>query len=266
MSLTRALFRLYFQYRLRQIDRFRRNPIAVQAAQLEARLRAGRRTTFGKAFGLDKVRTYAEFQAAVPAFDYEAFKPWIERGLQGEESVFAPGRVAFYARSSGTTADRSKYIPITPHSIFWNHTLGMRDAMALYLDAYPQSKALDGKTLTLGGTCAPEGINLVGDLSGIVLHETARWGASLRTPDVSVALLPDFEQKIQVIAERCTKERVTAFAGVPSWNLELMRRVLAHTGKANLLEVTFSRHHLRSQWLRSRAFSRIDSLNSWLIE
>lgn len=237
MSLTSKLFRHYLDYRLRQIDRFRRHPIEVQQAQLDARLRDGRRTAFGAAYGLDKVRGYADFQAAMPTFDYEAFKPWIERSLQGEQSVTTPGRVQFYARSSGTTADRSKYIPITTHSIRWNHTLGMRDVMGLYLDAFPASKVLEGKTLTLGGTCEREGHNLVGDLSGILLHETARWGTSMRAPEVSVALMSDFEQKINTIADRCAVEPIRAFAGVPSWNLELMRRVLERTGKANLLEV-----------------------------
>lgn len=237
MSLTGKLFRQYLNYRLRQIEKFRRRPIEVQTAQFEARLREGRRTAFGRTYGLDKVRSYADFQAAVPTFDYEAFKPWVERALQGERSVSAAGQVQFYARSSGTTSDRSKYIPITTHSILWNHTLGMRDVVGLYLDAYPHSKLLEGKTLTLGGTCEREGINLVGDLSGILLHETARYGASLRTPNNSIALLGDFDRKFDAIAEQCTKESVRAFAGVPSWNLELMRRVLEYTGKANLLEV-----------------------------
>lgn len=237
MSLTSKLFRGYLSYRLGRIDHFRRHPLAVQEAQLKARLQAGRRTLFGREHGLGQVRNYADFSAAVPTFDYEAFKPWVERSLAGEKSVIAPGVIRLYARSSGTTADRSKYIPITHHSILWNHTLGMRDVMGLYLDAFPRSRVLEGKTLTLGGTCAPEGDNLVGDLSGILIHETARWGSSMRTPSKEIALTADFEAKIEAIATTCTSQSVRAFAGVPSWNLELMRHVLERTGKANLLEV-----------------------------
>lgn len=237
MSLTSKIFRLYLDYRLRRIDRFRRHPIEVQQAQLKARLAAGRKCALGRDYGLDRIHTAEDFARQVPAFDYEAFKPYVERMFRGERSVTTPGRVDFYARSSGTTSDRSKYIPITRHSILWNHTLGMRDVVALYLDAFPASQLLEGRTLTLGGTCFEEEGNLVGDLSAILLHETARWGMSMRAPKTATALMSDFEQKIDRIAEECASQRITAFAGVPSWNLELMRRVLERTGKKNLLEV-----------------------------
>lgn len=237
MSCISNLFRHYLDYRLRRIDAFRRHPLEVQQAQLKARLEAGRKTVFGHDYGLRGVQTAEEFARRVPTFDYEAFKPYVERMVGGERSVTAPGRVGFYARSSGTTSDRSKYIPITRHSILWNHTLGMRDAVALYLDAFPASKLLAGRTLTLGGSCRKEGRNLVGDLSAILLHETARWGSSLRAPKGATALIANFEEKIDRIAEECASQRITAFAGVPSWNLELMHRVLERTGKQHLLEV-----------------------------
>lgn len=237
MSLTAKLFRHYLDYRLRRIDAFRRHPIEVQQLQLKTRLRQGRKTAFGREFGLDRVQTAEEFSRAVPAFDYEAFKPYVERMFAGEESVTVPGRVSCYARSSGTTSDRSKYVPITRHSILWNHTLGMRDVVALYHAAYPSTRLLKGRTLTLGGTCVEERGNLVGDLSGILLHETTHWGMSMRAPRIETALLADFDEKINRIADECAAQRITAFAGVPSWNLELMRRVLERTGKQNLLEV-----------------------------
>ena len=237
MSLTSKIFRLYLDYRLGRIDRFRRHPHEVQQRQFEARLKQGVGTAFGRDHHLERVTDYASFAAAVPVVDYDTFKPYIERMVAGERSVTTPGRVQFYARSSGTTSDRSKYLPITRHSIFWNHTLGMRDVVALYLDAFPQSKLLQGKTLTLGGTCSVEGENLVGDLSGILLHETTHWGMSMRAPRIETALLADFDAKINRIADECAAQRITAFAGVPSWNLELMRRVLERTGKQNLLEV-----------------------------
>lgn len=237
MSLTSKIFRLYLDYRLGRIDRFRRHPHEVQQRQFEARLKQGRGTAFGRDHHLDQVTDYASFAAAVPVVDYDTFKPYIERMVAGERSVTTPGRVKFYARSSGTTSDRSKYLPITRHSILWNHTLGMRDVVALYLDAFPQSKLLQGKTLTLGGTCSVEGENLVGDLSGILLHETARWGMSMRAPQISTALCADFDRKRELIARECVSQHITAFAGVPSWNLELMRHILDFTGKRSLREV-----------------------------
>ncbi len=237
MSLTASLFRKYLDYRLRRIDRFRRHPAEVQAEQLRERLAEGRRTSFGRELGLERVRTAEQFAAAVPRFDYDRFKPYVERMLRGERSVTVRGRVTRYARSSGTTADRSKYLPITGASIRWNHTLGMRDAVGLYLDANPRSELLAGRTLTLGGTCRFEGANLVGDLSAILLHETAHWGYSMRAPRVETALLEDFDDKIDRIAAECAAQRITGFAGVPSWNLELMHRVLERTGRRDLTEV-----------------------------
>lgn len=237
MSLTTKLFRHYLNYRLRRIDYFRRHPIEVQQAQLRLRLAQGRRCAFGRDHGLDRVKTAEEFARQVPCYDYERFKPYVERMFGGEMSVTAPGKVTLYARSSGTTSDRSKYIPITRHSILWNHTLGMRDVVGLYLDAYPASRLLKGRTLTLGGNCFVEEGNLVGDLSALLLHETTHWGMSMRAPSIATALLKDFDEKINRIADECASQHITAFAGVPSWNLELMRRVLERTGKKHLLEV-----------------------------
>ncbi|MBR5821181.1 MAG: GH3 auxin-responsive promoter family protein [Alistipes sp.] len=237
MSLITKLFRSYLEHRLRRIDYFRRHPIEVQQAQFETRLKQGRKTAFGREFGLDRVHTPEEFSRAVPAFDYDSFKHYVERMLAGEKSVTIPGKVDRFARSSGTTSDRSKYVPISRHSILWNHTLGMRDVVGLYLDAFPGSKLLEGRTLTLGGCCFQEGENLVGDLSAILLHDTARLGGSMRAPKLETALITNFDEKITHIADECASQHITAFAGVPSWNLELMRRVLERTGKGNLLEV-----------------------------
>ena len=237
MSFTSAIFRRYLDCRLRRIDHFRRHPAEVQLAQLRERLDVGSRTRFGREYGLDRIRSIEQFQAVVPHFDYDAFKPYIDRMRAGERAVSAPGRITRYARSSGTTADRSKYLPITRSSIWRNHTLGMRDVIALYLDAVPGSQLLKGRTLTLAGTCQHEAGNLVGDLSAVLLHETARWGASLRAPRLETALEADFDRKIDRIADECAAQRITAFAGVPSWNLELMHRVLERTGRSNLLEV-----------------------------
>lgn len=237
MSFRNILFRAFFARRERAIDHFRRHPAEVQARTLEELLRRGRRTAFGARYGLESVRTAERFAERVETFDYERFKPYVERMLAGERDVAAPGRVTLYARSSGTTSDRSKYIPVTRESLWGNHTLGMRDLMTLYAAAHPDSRIFEGKTLTLGGSCTREGRNLVGDLSAVLLHETGRLSGLLRAPSTAVALLPDFWQKADAIARECARERIVAFAGVPSWNLALMRRVLEYTGQRNLLEV-----------------------------
>lgn len=237
MSLYSTIFRSFLTPRLRAIDRFRRHPLETQAQMLRERLEEGRRTAFGREYGLAKVQSAEAFAAALPTFDYEGFKPYVSRMMAGERDVTAPGRVGLYARSSGTTSDRSKYIPVTKKSLWRNHTLGMRDVVAVYTAAHPESHLLDGRTLTLGGSCSMEGRNAVGDLSALLLRETALYSSLLRAPRTATAILPDFWQKADAICRECTRQRITAFAGVPSWNLALMRRVLEYTGKHNLLEV-----------------------------
>ena len=222
---------------MRAIDRFRRRPAETQERMFREALGRGRDTAFGRRYGLASVHTPEAFAAQVPVFDYEAFKPWIGRMMAGERNVAAPGRVDLFARSSGTTSDRSKYIPVTRRSLWYNHTLGMRDLATLVAAANPHTRLFEGRTLTLGGSCRREDGNLVGDLSALLIHETALVGRWLRAPKSRTAIIEDFDRKAEAIARECAGEHIVAFAGVPSWNLALMRRVLEHTGKDNLLEV-----------------------------
>ncbi len=237
MSLRSILLRAYFSQRERAIDTFRRHPVETQARMFRQLLRRGRRTEFGWRYNLGRIRTPEQFASMVETFDYDTFKPYIERMLAGESDVTAPGRVTLFARSSGTTSDRSKYIPVTRESLWWNHTMGMRDVATVFAANNPRSKVFDGKTLTLGGSCRQEGSNLVGDLSALLIHETTFWSGWFRAPKMQTALIADFDRKAEAICRECTGENITAFAGVPSWNLALMRRVLEYTGRSNLLEV-----------------------------
>lgn len=237
MSLRSILLRAYFSQRERAIDTFRRHPVETQARMFRQLLRRGRRTEFGWRYNLGRIRTPEQFASMVETFDYDTFKPYIERMLAGESDVTAPGRVTLFARSSGTTSDRSKYIPVTRESLWWNHTMGMRDVATVFAANNPRSKVFDGKTLTLGGSCRQEGPNLVGDLSALLIHETTFWSGWFRAPKMQTALISDFDRKAEAICRECTGENITAFAGVPSWNLALMRRVLEYTGRSNLLEV-----------------------------
>ncbi len=237
MSLRSILLRAYFSQRERAIDTFRRHPVETQARMFRQLLRRGRRTEFGWRYNLGRIRTPEQFASMVETFDYDTFKPYIERMLAGESDVTAPGRVTLFARSSGTTSDRSKYIPVTRESLWWNHTMGMRDVATVFAANNPRSKVFDGKTLTLGGSCRQEGSNLVGDLSALLIHETTFWSGWFRAPKMQTVLIADFDRKAEAICRECTGENITAFAGVPSWNLALMRRVLEYTGRSNLLEV-----------------------------
>lgn len=237
MSIQNNLLRSYFARRMKAIDHFCRYPAEVQGEMFRQLVAQGASTQFGRHYGLCADLSPEAFSARVEVQDYESFKPYIQRMLDGERNVSSPGRVEFFARSSGTTSDRSKFIPVTRESIWWNHTLGMRDVAAVYATANPHTKVFNGKTLTLGGACSRENGVLVGDLSAVLIRQTPFWSGWFRAPKMTTALLPDFDQKVEGICRECTREKITAFAGVPSWNLLLMRRVLEYTGKDNLLEV-----------------------------
>lgn len=237
MSFRNIILKAWFSQRERAIDRFRRRPIETQARMFRQLLRRGRLTEFGDRYDLKHIRSVEQFQASVETFDYETFKPYIERMMEGVRSVTAPGRVSLFARSSGTTSDRSKYIPVTMESLWWNHTLGMRDVATVFSANNPKSRIFEGKTLTLGGSCRREGRNLIGDLSALLIHETTFWSGWFRAPRTETAIIPDFYEKADAICRECVGEHITSFAGVPSWNLALMRRVLDYTGKQHLLEV-----------------------------
>ena len=237
MSLKNSILKAYFAPRMRAIDHFRNHPLEVQEAMFRKLLKRGRATEFGLKHNLEQVHSVEDFQQRVPTFDYDSFKPYVERMLRGEKNVTTPGRVRLYARSSGTTSDRSKYIPITRESVYWNHTLGMRDVATVFSHNNPKSQVFDGKTLTLGGSCQMENGNLVGDLSAVLIREMSFCGGWFRAPKTNTAIIPDFYEKVEAICKECVGDKITSFAGVPSWNLEMMRCVLEYTGKQHLLEV-----------------------------
>ena len=237
MSLRNTLLRTWFSQRGRAIDRFRRHPVETQERMLRRLLWRGCLTEFGDRYDLRHIRSVEQFQNRVETFDYDTFRPYVERMMGGIRSVTTPGRVTLYARSSGTTSDRSKYIPLTRESLWRNHTQGMRDVATVYALGRPDTRAFGGKTLTLGGSCRLEGGNLVGDLSALLIHETGFWSGWFRAPRIETAILADFDAKCEAICRECVGEPIAAFAGVPSWNLALMRRVLEYTGRQNLLEV-----------------------------
>ncbi len=237
MSLKRTIVKAALAHRLRDIDTFRRHPLDVQREVFRSLMRAVASTRFAADYNIGADISQQEFAGRVPLSDYDSFKPYVERMLAGERDVASRGRVKMFARSSGTTSDRSKYIPITDAGLRNSHIRGMSDVSAIYNDIYPSSSILDGKVLTLGGSSVRENGYLVGDLSGVIIRKLGLVNGWLRQPSMSTALLTDFEEKCEQICLECTMENITSFAGVPSWNLALMSRVLEFTGRKNLREV-----------------------------
>jgi hypothetical protein len=194
----------------------------------------------GESHDYEKIITREDFQKAVPLQSYNDIKPFVERLREGEKNLLWPGEVKWFAKSSGTTSDKSKFIPVTKESLDDCHMRGPKDVFAQFIKNYPETNILKGKTLTLGGSHRinkTENNSYYGDLSSILLENVPFWADFIRTPSTEIALIEEFEEKIEKIIETALDQNVTSFSGVPSWYLVLFNKVLEKTGKQNILEV-----------------------------
>lgn len=237
MSVFSKVLREYFLSRCRRIERATHRAVEIQYRTLETLCRQGAKTLFGRMYDLSHLRTPEQFATCVDRFDYSSFESFITRMRRAERNVCVPGVVRMFARSSGSSTSRSKYLPVTDRYMRENHLRGMADVVSLYLLSHPSSKLLEGKTLTLGGSCCREDGALVGDLSALALHAAGRMASVVRAPKMRVALMENFAAKCDAIAQQCATEHITAFAGVPSWNMAMLRRVLEYTGKSTVREL-----------------------------
>jgi hypothetical protein len=228
--------------RLRQgrIDAWVNDPIAAQREILQDLITHGQYTEFGRKHGLKEIFTIRNFKQAVPIQDYDDLKPYIQRLMEGEEQLLWNTPVNWFAKSSGTTSDKSKFIPITEESLEDCHFQAAKDFLTLYYNINNNSDLLTGKSLVIGGSHQISKINeeiQYGDLSAVLLQNTPFWGQWIRTPELSIALMDEWEGKIESLALSTIEENVTSIAGVPTWTMVLIKRILEITGKANLKEV-----------------------------
>lgn len=226
--------------RIYQIDLFKKHPHEVQRDVLFNLLDKASNTEYGIKHNFKDISSEKEFREQVPVLGYDDLKPFVERMMQGEKNLLWPGETRWFAKSSGTTNDKSKFIPVSKDSLEDVHIRGGRDVLALYLKNNPDSGVLSGKALTLGGSHRVNNYNnnsYYGDLSAIIIENIPFWTEFYRTPSTEISLIEEFEEKIEKIIQHSLDENVTSFAGVPSWYLVLLKRVLEVTGKSNILEV-----------------------------
>lgn len=239
MSFRSKLIQTIFAPRRAELRRALADPLTTQNQQLQWLLKRGSRTEIGCQFDMRTIKSIEQYMARVETFDYDAYSPYIDRARRGERDVVWNGEVKWFARSSGTT-DRSKYIPVTTDGLIHSHTQGTRDVAAIASSLFPDTRAYDGKLLTLGGSRRVEREGeraLTGDLSAILIENTRSVSGWFRTPSREVALIADFNEKVEAICRQTTTQNVTCFAGVPSWNLMLMQKVLEYTGKETICDV-----------------------------
>jgi hypothetical protein len=226
--------------RIAHIERWVANPVATQREVLQDLVTHGQNTIFGRKYGFNEIFNIRKFKEAVPISEYEDLKPFIDRLFEGEEQVLWNTPVRWFAKSSGTTSDKSKFIPITEESLEDCHYQAAKDVLALYYNFNNDSDLLTGKGLVIGGSHQISKINediSVGDLSAVLLQNTPVWANWIRTPELSIALMDEWESKIEQLAQSTILENVTSISGVPTWTLILIKRILEITGKQTLKEV-----------------------------
>ncbi|HEX8505250.1 MAG TPA: GH3 auxin-responsive promoter family protein, partial [Hymenobacter sp.] len=226
-----------------RLARIRQQPLEVQARLLRHLLARARATEWGRCYGFKEGLSGAEFGRRVPVSTYEQLYPEIEKVLRGVPDVLWPGRPRWFAKSSGTTNARSKYLPVTAEALEQCHYRAGRDMLALATRFYPQEHLIAGKTLSLGGTHAinpfrpQEPASRAGDVSAVIMQQLPWWAEQMRTPPLQLALLDEWEEKIERIAAHVLTQDVRTLAGVPTWMIVLLRRVVALAGADNITQV-----------------------------
>ena len=226
--------------RLWRIDNWSNNPVATQREVLQELITAAQYTEFGKKYGFNKLFSVKEFKQKVPLQEYNDVEPYINRMMQGEENVLWNTPVFWFAKSSGTSSAKSKFIPISDESLQQNHFKASKDVLSNYYKFFPSSNLLTGKGLVVGGSHQISKLNndiQFGDLSAVLMQNTPFWGQWIRTPELSVALLDEWENKIEQLAQITANENVTSLAGVPTWTLLLLKRILEIKEKKTINEV-----------------------------
>ncbi|MDR2951371.1 MAG: GH3 auxin-responsive promoter family protein [Prevotella sp.] len=224
----------YLDYQYKEVDRFINNPIETQEKILKYLLKNGEQTYFGQQFDFSAIKNRDDFRKQVPVFHYEDLRPYLDKILvDKQQNVLWNKPVKWFAMSSGTTEDKSKYIPVTQESLTKGHYKCGEQMLAIYGRANRNARFFFGKTLVLGGSKQINNIGdgiFTGDISAILIKNLYFWAKFSRTPE-SISLLPDWETKLQALTDYAVKNDVRAFMGVPSWLLVLLKKIKADTGR-----------------------------------
>ncbi len=240
MTLVNSIFTWIMKKRMHQIELFIKYPHDVQDEWFQNLIATAQQTEWGKMYGYESIFNQEQFKERVPIQTYDSLKPYIEKMLSGEQNVLWPSEIKWFAKSSGTTNDRSKFIPVSEESLEECHFKGGKDLLSMYCNNRPDTRIFTGKCLVLGGSHQINQLNAdscFGDLSAVLIKNLPFWAEFYRTPDMSIALMDNFEEKVEKMAQATIDVNVTNISGVPTWNIVLAKRILEITGKDNLLEV-----------------------------
>lgn len=242
MPILNSFFNWIITKRIHQIELFKQYPHEVQKEVLYRLIKDAKNTEFGKRHQFKSIDSYTEFKNQIPVSTYEEFFPYIDRMMKGEQNVLWPTDINWFAKSSGTTNAKSKFIPVSQEAMDESHFSGGKDLLAIYVSNNPDSLIFTGKGLSIGGShqknpLNPSGDSYYGDVSAVIMQNMPLWAKFVRTPSEDVALLDIWEEKLEQIAQETVDENVTSIAGVPTWTLLVLKRIMELKGASNILEV-----------------------------
>ena len=223
-----------------QIENWTTNPIATQYQVWQQLIANGQYTAFGLQHNFANLSTISQYQQHVPLQFYEQLYPTIHAMLQGTDNMLWNTPIEWFAKSSGTTNAQSKYIPVSYEGLTENHFMASKDVLSIYYNQNPESDLLTGKGLVIGGSHEVSSNNAgiqYGDVSAVIMQNSPFWAHWLRIPNLDIALMSEWEEKLDKMAEACMHENVTSLAGVPTWTIVLLTKILKKTGKATITEV-----------------------------
>lgn len=235
-----SIFSWIIKKRIHQIELFKKFPYEVQNEVFTSLIQHSKKTEWGEKYQYNQIHSYQDFKDNVPLTDYEFIKPYIDKILAGQQNILWGSDTKWFAKSSGTVSSKSKFLPVTKESLHNCHYKGGKDLLSLYYNQIPDRKLYKGKHLILGGSAEINYLtadSYFGDLSAIILKNMPWWAEIRRTPSKEIALMSEWEEKIEKLALSTIKQDVYILAGVPSWTLVLCRRILQITGKKHLREV-----------------------------
>ncbi len=243
-NLVNSCFRWYYKYRYRQMEHFMKHPFEVQNALFKNLIQSASHTEWGKKHNYKSIKTVEVFRKNVPIQDYESHKPYITRMMEGESDVLWNGKVELYSKSSGTTNDKSKFIPVSRQNFQGCHIRGSWDTMSIVYEKIPDCSVFAGKNFLMGGnrTKYKPGLNTIyGDVSALMIYDMPKVARPFFEPDFDIIFRDDWESKIQLMAEvACRKDvapMIKMVGGVPTWIIVFFRHILELSGKSNMLEV-----------------------------
>lgn len=242
MGLINSILTWVIQKRIHQIELFIKYPNEVQEELFKKLIQTAKLTEFGSQYDFGSIQTYAHFKERIPIQTYEKIFPQIERMMRGEQNILWPSEIKWFSKSSGTTNARSKFIPVSQEALEDCHFKGGKDLLSIYVNNYPETKLFDGKGLAVGGShqineLDPTASSYYGDVSAVIMQNLPPWAQFIRTPRLETALMGNWEEKIEKLARETAKENVTNIAGVPTWTILLIQKIVALEKKNNILEV-----------------------------